>query len=170
MSPFVLSQILVGLALCTDILSFQFKDRRHIVSCLLVSCLLISSHFMILGHWTAASLGIIAALRFTTSIFSTSRYFMYLFIAATWIVAIVTFQGLLSIIGCAAGTISTIGSFCKEDKKLRQLVFGATLLWITHNYLAGSPGAVILEIFFASSNVVGYYRFYIKPKRQVLSP
>ncbi|BHH84946.1 YgjV family protein [Desulforhopalus sp. 52FAK] len=170
MSPFVISQILVGLALCTDILSFQFKERKHIVSCLLVSCLLISSHFMILGHWTAAGLGCIAALRFTTSIFSTSRYFMYLFIAATWVVSLLTFQGLLSIIGCVAGTVGTMGSFCKEDKNLRQLMFGATLLWITHNYLAGSPGAVILEIFFASSNIFGYYRFYIRPQKQVLSP
>ena len=169
MSPFVISQILVGLALCTDILSFQFKERKQIVSCLLVSCLLISSHFMILGHWTAASLGVIAALRFTTSIFSTSKYFMYIFVAATWIVSIVTFQGLLSIIGCAAGTVGTMGSFCKEDKKLRQLMFGATLLWITHNYLAGSPGAVILEIFFAGSNIFGYYRFYIRPQKQILS-
>lgn len=169
MSPFVISQILVGLALCTDILSFQFKERKQIVSCLLVSCLLISSHFMILGHWTAASLGVIAALRFTTSIFSTSKYFMYLFIAATWVVSILTFQGLLSIIGCVAGTVGTMGSFCKEDKKLRQLMFGATLLWITHNYLAGSPGAVILEIFFAGSNIFGYYRFYIRPQKQILS-
>lgn len=72
MSSFALSQVLVGLALCTDILSFQFKNRKHIVICLLISCILISTHFMLLGHWTAAGLGIIAAVRFATSIFSTS--------------------------------------------------------------------------------------------------
>jgi len=124
---------------------------------------------MLLGHWTAACLGLVAAARFTTSIFSTSRYFMYLFVATTWIISFVTYEGLLSIIGCVAATFSSIGSFSKEDKTLRQYMLACTLLWIIHNYLAGSPGAVILEIFFASSNIVGYYRFYIRPQKQVLS-
>lgn len=170
MSSFALSQILVGLALCTDILSFQFKERKHIISCLLVSCILISVHFMILDHWTAAGLGLVAAARFVTSIFSTSRYFMYLFVGATWIISIVTYQGLLSILGCVAGSFGTVASFCKEDKKLRQMMLVCTVLWIVHNILAGSPGAVILEIFFLGSNIAGYYRYYIRPQKQVLSP
>ncbi len=170
MSSFALSQLLVGLALCTDILSFQFKERKQIVGCLLISCILISAHFMILGHWTAAGLGLVAAARFTTSIFSTSKRFMYLFVGATWLISFFTYQGVLSIIGCIAGTFGTIGSFCDQDKKLRQMMFACTLLWIIHNSLAGSPGAVVLEIFFASSNIVGYYRYYIRPQNQVLSP
>ena len=168
MSSFALSQLLVGLALCTVILSFQLKKRRHIVICLMISCTLISSHFMILGHWTAAGLGLVAAVRFATSIFSTSRKCIYLFVGATWIISFVTYEGLLSILGCAGSTFGTVASFCKEDKKLRQLMFACTCLWIIHNLLADSPGAVILEIFFASSNLVGYYRFHIRPAKQVL--
>jgi len=170
MSSFALSQILVGFALCSDILSFQFKNRKHVIICLLISCTLISSHFMILGHWTAACLGIVAAIRFTTSLFSTSRKLMYLFVGATWIVSFFTYEGFLSILGCTGGTFGTIAAFCKEDKQLRQMMFAGTCLWIIHNLFAGSPAAVILEIFFASSNVIGYYRFYIRPQKQVLMP
>ena len=170
MSPFALSQILVGFALCSDILSFQFKNRKHVVMCLLVSCTLISSHFMLLGHWTAAGLGIIAAIRFTISLFSTSRKLMYFFVGATWIISLVTYEGLLSILGCAGSTFGTIAAFCKQDKQLRQMMFACTCLWIVHNCLAGSPAAVILEIFFISSNIIGYYRFYIRPQKQVLVP
>ena len=43
-----------------------------------------------------------------------------------------------------------------------------TSLWIVHNFLAGSPGAVLMEAIFISSNLVGYFRFYIRPKGQVL--
>jgi hypothetical protein len=39
-----------------------------------------------------------------------------------------------------------------------------------HNILAGSPGAVLMEAIFISSNIVGYFRFYIRPKRQALLP
>jgi hypothetical protein len=170
MSSFALSQILVGLALCTDILSFQFKERKQIICCLLVSCTLISTHFMLLHHWTAAGLGLVAAARFTTSLFSTSRYFMYFFIGITWVVSALTYEGLLSIIGGTASSLGTVGSFCKQDKQLRILILACTLLWILHNVLAGSPGAVVLECFFAGSNVVGYYRYYIRPQKQILTP
>ncbi len=35
-----------------------------------------------------------------------------------------------------------------------------TLLWLIHNYLAGSPTAVLMELLFISSNLIGYYRYY----------
>jgi hypothetical protein len=170
MSDFILSQILIGIAICTDTISFQFKERKKIVACLLVSCTLISAHFMLLGHWTAACLGIIAAIRFTTSIFSTSKKLMGVFIFATIMASIFTYEGLLSILGCAGGIFGTVASFCKEDKLLRQLMLVGTSLWIVHNFLAGSPGAVLMEAIFISSNIVGYFRFYIRPKSQALLP
>jgi hypothetical protein len=170
MSDFLLSQILIGIAILTDTLSFQFKDRKKIVACLLVSCTLISAHFMLLGHWTAACLGLVAAVRFTSSIFSTSKKLMGLFVFTTIVISIFTFEGLLSILGCAGGIFGTVASFCKEDKLLRQLMLVGTSLWLVHNILAGSPLAVLMEVIFISSNVVGYFRFYILPKRQALHP
>jgi hypothetical protein len=168
MSDFLLSQILIGIAICTDTLSFQFKERKKIVACLLISCTLISSHFMLLGHWTAACLGLLAAVRFTTSMFSTSKKIMGLFIIATVVISIFTYAGILTVLGCAGGIFGTIASFCKEDKMLRQLMLVGTSLWIVHNFLAGSPGAVLMEAIFISSNLVGYFRFYVRPKSQAL--
>jgi hypothetical protein len=170
MSDFLLSQILIGIAIFTDTISFQFKERKKIVACLLVSCALISTHFMLLGHWTAAWLGIVAAIRFTTSIFSTSKKLMGIFIFATIMTSIFTYEGLLSILGCTGSIFGTVASFCKEDKLLRQLMLIGTSLWIVHNFLAGSPGAVLMEAIFISSNIVGYFRFYIRPKGQTLLP
>ncbi|MEE4135689.1 MAG: YgjV family protein [Desulforhopalus sp.] len=67
MSLFALSQILVGIAICFDFLSFQFKERGRIVGCLLVSCTLISIHFMLLDHWTAACLGLFQFTEYSNS-------------------------------------------------------------------------------------------------------
>ncbi|MCB8954560.1 MAG: YgjV family protein [Ardenticatenales bacterium] len=39
LSNFVLSQILIAVAICVDILSFQFKERRKILACLVISTL-----------------------------------------------------------------------------------------------------------------------------------
>lgn len=168
MSLFVLSQVLVGIAICSDIISFQFKKRAHIVSCLLVSCVLISLHFMCLGHWTAACLGLVAAGRFAACIFSTSRAVMGLFICITVAVSALTYEGVLSILGGAGAIFGTTASFSKDDKLLRQLMFIGTVLWLIHNILAGSPGAVLMEVIFLCSNLVGYFRYYIRPRKQVL--
>lgn len=169
MSLFVLSQILIGIAICSDVVSFQLKKRSHTVSCLLVSCVFISLHFMCLGHWTAAYLGIIAIARFSISIFSTSNIFLGIFITATVVVSIFTYEGLLSILGCTGAIFSTVASFSKADKLLRQLMFISTIFWIMHNVIAGSPGAVAMEIIFISSNVVGYYRYYVRAPKQALN-
>jgi hypothetical protein len=123
---------------------------------------------MLLGHWTAVCLGLLAALRFTVSLFSTSKKVMVIFIFATILLSAFTYEGLLSILACSGGCFGTAASFCKEDKKLRQLMLVGTSLWIIHNYLAGSPAAVLMEAIFIGSNLVGYFRYYIRPQKQVL--
>jgi hypothetical protein len=168
MSNFVLSQILIGIAICSDILSFQFKERTKILACLIVSAAFISCHFMLLGHWTAAFLGLLAAVRFTSSVFTTSKRIMWIFLFITFVISTFSFDGLLSVLGCTATVFTTVASFSKEDKLLRQLMLVGTMIWITHNYLAGSPGAVLMEALFISSNLVGYFRYYIRPKKLML--
>ncbi len=160
--PFYVSQLLAGVAICFDLLSFQFKERRRIIACLIVSCLLIASHFALLGHWTAAGLGLLAALRFITSFFTTSKKMMVLFICTAILVAVFTFHGVLSILSCFGSIFGTMGSFCREDKRLRQVMLIATSLWLVHNCLAGTPAAVLMEVLFIGSNLVGYYRYYCR--------
>ncbi len=162
MTLFVLSQILVGLAIGTDLLSFQFKERQKVIACLLVSCTLISLHFALLEIWTAAGLGVIAGARFITCYFSTSKKLMAFFLLLGLINCFFTFSGYLTLLSGAAAVFNTIGSFCSNDKKMREFIFLGTSFWLVHNILAGSPTAVLLEAVFLCSNLLGYYRYYVK--------
>lgn len=162
MSPFAASQLLVAIAIGFDLLSFQFKERRHIIACLIVSCLLIATHFALLGHWTAMGLGLLATVRFIASYLTTSKKVMAFFIAASVLIAALTFHGVLSVLSCLGSVFGTIGSFCKDDKQLRQVLLVATSLWLLHNWLAGTPTAVLMEALFISSNLLGYYRYYYR--------
>lgn len=162
MSSFLLSQILVAIAICFDLLSFQFKERGKIIACLVISCTLISVHFAILGHWTAAGLGLLATVRFVSSLFTTSKNVMAIFMVASVTVTIFTYNGLLSILSGCGSLFGTAGTFCKDDRRLRQLMLIGTSLWLIHNALAGTPMAVLMEVLFITSNLVGYYRFYLK--------
>jgi hypothetical protein len=169
LSNFVLSQILIGIAICLDIISFQFKERRKILACLVVSTLLISSHFMLLEAWTAAFLGLLAVARYASSIFTTSTRVMWIFLIIIFAISVFSFEGLLSVLSCVAAVLTTIAAFSKDDKRLRQLMLIGTTIWIAHNYLAGSPGAVLMEAIFTASNLVGYFRYYIKPKKKSIT-
>jgi hypothetical protein len=80
-----------------------------------------------------------------------------------------SYNGLLSLLAGCGGCFGTVASFCKDDKRLRQLMLVGTSLWIVHNYLAGSPGAVLMEAIFIASNLVGYVRYYILPQKRTLT-
>lgn len=166
MSAFVLSQILAGVAICFDLLSFQFKERRRIIACLIVACLLLAIHFALLERWTASGLGLLATVRFVAGYQTTSRRVMVLFCVATVLVASITFQGPLSLLGGLGSLFGTVATFCSDDRRMRQLLLVGTSLWLTHNILAATPAGVLLESLFIGSNLVGYYRFYGQPAAQ----
>lgn len=163
MSPFIVSQILIGFAICCDLLSFQFKDRRKILGVLLISCLLIGSHFILLEQWTAAALAVVAALRFLVSLKTTSKKTMAGFMGLAVFIAAVTYSGPLSLLTCCGSLFGTAACFSSHDKRLRQLMLIGTSLWLLNNILIGSPMAVLMESLFICSNLLGYYRFYIRP-------
>lgn len=162
MTPFLLSQILVAIAICFDLMSFQFKERKKIVTCLFFAGTLISSHFILLEQWTAASLMLIATVRYLVSVFSTSAKLKYLFCGVSIISTSVTYTGLVSVVSCVASLFQTVAAFNKDDRRLRELMIIGTALWLVHNYMVGSPTAVVMEVLFISSNLIGYYRYYIK--------
>ncbi|MBW3695310.1 YgjV family protein [Vibrio sp. T187] len=162
MSLFFMSQVLVGIAIIFDLMSFQFKDRKRIVACLFCAGLLISSHFVLLEQWTAASLMIIATTRYLTSIFTTSSKLKWLFCGGSILATSVTYSGLVSIVSCLGSLFQTVAAFNQDDKRLRELMIIGTSFWLLHNYLIGSPTAVLMEVLFITSNLIGYYRYYLK--------
>ena len=162
MSDFVLSQLLVGVVLCFDVASFQFREKRHVLACLVFSALLLGTHFALLGVQTAAVLGFIAAARFFTAIFSHARWLLYLFLSLVIANAILSYTGLLTLLATAGALVTTTAAFLATDRQFREYMMIGTVVWIAHNALAGSPGAVVLEIFFLGSNLVGYYRYYLR--------
>ena len=166
MNTFIISQILVGIAIGFDLLSFQLRKRTHIVLCLSIAGIFISTHFILLEKWTAGILMLIAVSRYITSYFTTSKMVMAFFVSASLISAYFTFQGLLSILSGLGSIFQTFGAFSINDRRLRQLMIVGTLFWLCHNFLAQSPVAVLMEVLFLSSNLIGYYRFYLSRRNK----
>ncbi|MCG9696109.1 YgjV family protein [Shewanella sp. Isolate11] len=160
MSAFMLSQLLITVAIIFDLISFQFKQKRFIVACLAVSCVLSSTHFVLLEQWTAAALMMMAAIRYFVTIFSHDKRLLVLFLSLNSVLTYITFAGVLSLVSFAGSTMQTLATFCKTDQLLRQLMIIGTSIWLLNNLLVGSPMAALMEFAFICSNLVGYYRYY----------
>lgn len=176
MSPFLLSQALVAIAIVLDLSSFQFRQRRRILQCLCLSTLLTAVHFGLLDQWTGAGLMLLASARFAVSMVSTARAWQWLFVTAGVAVTWLTWAGLPSLLSGVGSTIQTLAAFRRCDRQLRLTMLVGISFWLAHNIVIGSPMAIALESLFILSNLVGYLRHYgpplvgsrpaVHPKRQ----
>lgn len=159
---FYISQGLVVFAIIFDVMSFQFRERKKIIFCLFCGAILIAVHFVLLGQWTAALLMTISPIRYAASYYSPSRKIKYSLFAASIVMTAFTFSGLASLISCCGSLLQTIAAFSKEDKPLRIFMAVGICFWIIHNVLVGSPMAVVVEIIFLFSTLLGLYRFHYR--------
>ncbi|UCM46068.1 YgjV family protein [Aeromonas dhakensis] len=160
MSLFLWSQLVVSLALLLDLLSFQLRARRAILACLALSCALNGAHFALLGQWSAATLLLLACVRFLVGIWWGRSELMWLFMGLSCLAVLATYQGPLALLGLLASLLQTRAAFCPDDRLLRRWMLLGTLCWLANNLLVGSPVAALMEGLFLVSNLVGYYRHY----------
>lgn len=165
LNAFGLSQVLIGIGLLFDLVSFQLRSRGRILICFICSCSLIGVHFVLLAQWTAALMTAIAAVRFAVSYFTIRRSWMYFFAAATCAGSALTYHAPINLLALASTLVANYGAFEPRDQRLRILMMISTAMWITHNAIVHTPAAVFVDSFFLASNFVGYYRYYIKPQR-----
>ena len=162
MSAFALSQILVGVAFLFGLASFQFKKREVTLTFLSAAGIFLSSHFFLLGASTAGVVVAVSAVRLCISIFTTNVFVKYACLAVVLCVGIYTFDGVEDIFALLAATLGTFGAFQRDEKLMRTFMMLGSSSYVVHNVLIWTPGGIALEIFFLCSNLVSYYRFYVR--------
>ncbi len=162
LSAFVISQILVGFAFVADIASFQFKARKTTLLLFAFSAGVLSAHFFLLGATTAGFVVAVSASRFVVSAFTTDKRLKYFFLVLILALGIWTYDGYEDILITTAMLLSTIAAFHANERRLREIMMITTTLVITHNFIIFTPGGILVESFFLSSNLLSYWRFYIR--------
>ncbi|MFT4250043.1 MAG: YgjV family protein [Candidatus Woesearchaeota archaeon] len=166
-NPFLLSQILIAIALISDIISFQLKKREHILVFLTFSSLLIATHYLFLEEINAAILFFFSFASFITATKTTNKKFLYAFMILYILPITLNYTSWTDLVIFTGLYIGLIARFQKNDKHLRILMMIATSIVITYNAIIFTPMGVLIELVFLSSNIIGYYRHHIK-KRPVL--
>src|SRR3989344_2030679 len=159
---FIVSQVLVFIAMISDFLSMQFKERKKIFIFLIISASLISLHYFFLNKIAAGVIIFFSVIRFIVCMFTTNKKFLGLFIVINSIALIFTYNEIYDLIIYFSLLIIITGNFQEDGKLMRKMMMVGTSLVIIYNVIIFSPMGVIVEGSFLASNIIGYYRHYIR--------
>lgn len=165
--PFIISQILVCIAIVTDFISLQCKQRKYIFTFLTISSILISTHFFLLGRTLSAISVLISIMVFITCAFTTDKRFLYFYLLINTVMSYITFHDYWEIVYFIGITIFFIGNFQADDKRMRLIMMFGLLFIIAFNWIIFTPMGVVLETIFLFSNFAGYYKHYIRKTAKV---
>lgn len=161
---FLASQVLAGIAIIADIFSFQFKERRKIILFFIIAASCIALHYFLLERYVGAFLVTLWIVRFFIAYHSTWKYWKYIFIWLFSLTTYIFFKDWFDLVVLLGTIMITIWVFHSDDRKLRLIMMCGTSCVILYNFLIFSPVWVLLESIFLTSNIVGYWRYYIRKK------
>lgn len=160
MSDFAISQILAGVAFTAGLASVQFKSRRAILMCLVVSTAFNGVHFFYLGRPAPGALMLLTGIRYVAALLTTDRKVLVFFLVLTCVTFAATFESKLSLLALCGALVGTYGSFQSAGRTVRLYFMGGNVVWLSHNILAWTPVGIAMEALFLGSSLVGFWRFY----------
>ena len=159
---FICSQMFVFCAMIFDFMAFQFKKRKQIFFCLMLSTVFVSLQYFLLNKKAAAILMLLSSLRFAIYYLTKNKNYLYLFIATNTISLFFTYKEMYDVIIYSSSVIFIIGMLQKEDALMREIMGISMTLAIVYNILIFSPMGVVAETSILISNLVGYYKYHKK--------
>ena len=161
---FLASQFFAGIAIIADFCSFQFKERKKIIIFFIIAASCIGLHYLLLERYSAAIIVGLGIIRFFIAYHSTWKYWKYIFIWLFSLTTYIFFKDWFDLVVLLGTILITIWVFHSDDKKLRLIMMSGTSCVILYNFLIFSPVWVLLESVFLTSNIVGFWRYYIRKK------
>lgn len=162
----VIAQAVGIVAMAFVILSFQFKSNSVCFAMNLVGGCLFLVHYGMVGAWGGCLMNAVACVMSIVLLLGDKVKKLPVLIGLLGLYAGVTvlviFKGWdspLAILACVAQFAVTIGMWTRDHVKLRIARGGIVApLWIIYNFLSGSIGGVICELFTISSVIVYFVR------------
>ena len=165
---FLIGQIFGFAAMATAIAMYQFKKHRTIMLLMLLCSALWCAHFAFLGSATGVVMNVINVAR---ALVYTQRdkkwgakpWIPAVFIAASVVTVIFTWDGVWSLLPCAASVCATLGNWQTDTQKLRLYTVGVCAGWFFYNLIQHSWAGMANEIFTLFSVAIALWRYHFHP-------
>ncbi|MBQ9162070.1 MAG: YgjV family protein [Clostridia bacterium] len=162
----IIAQAVGIVAMAFVILSFQFKSNNVCFAMNLAGGALFLIHYGMIGAWGGCLMNAVACVKSIVLLLGEKVKKLPVLVALLGLYAGVTafvmikgWDGPLAIMACVAQFAVTIGMWTRDHIKLRVVRGGIVApLWIVYNFLSGSIGGVVCELFTMSSVIVYFVR------------
>ncbi len=169
----IIAQIIGIIAMMFNILSYQGKKQRTVITLQLFGATFFAVNFLLLGATVGGILNILAAVRAVVFVFkerfkADSIYWFIAFIASYIAVYVLNFTvfgkeptafnfiiEILPVIGMLS---LNIGFRLKDSASIRKCGLISSPAWLIYNIVAGSVGAIICETITLVSIFIGMFR------------
>lgn len=164
-----IAQAIGAIAVIISLSIFQVNNRRTMLLLGTIAALLYSVHFLLLGALTGAVMNLIGAVRgYVFSRVAPSRRTVWVLLlfcliaaGATW----VTWQGWYSLLAASASILAGVALWQRKTENVRRLYMVSNPLWFVYNLITRSYPGMFVEVVLIVSNLIGQYRFDIRPRK-----
>lgn len=148
---------LVALALC--VVAFASKRDDRLLLILIAANVAFALHFVCFERWVAAGLaGLIVVRILLVRRYKGSWAVMIAMLAASVMIAALTWQGPQDWLAMTASVLGTVGMFMLHGIAMRAVLAGAAGAWTLNNLVIGSIGGSLAEGLIMLTNLVTIVR------------
>ena len=168
-----IGQILSLIAVATGFISFQMKTSRGILSFQILTALLFSAHYILIGAMTAAALNFLAAIKCVFYYIRNKRGSRSLlvpifFTVLVCITSLLTWDGWYSLFIMTGLLINAVSLSLSNPQTIRKLTLVKSPLCLTYNICVLSSGGSIYEIATFISAIIGILKNKKKPDEDLI--
>ena len=154
------AQIAGYVAFVLGVICFLQRDDRRFKQTMVAQAISYAIHFAMLGAISSMASALIALLRTVLSMYFNSLRMALVVVAINlavgpWLVHVWT--DWLPLIATCIGTLAL---FLFKGIRMRLVLLGSTLLWLTNTILIGSIGGTALEVMILTANLVTIWRLW----------
>lgn len=151
-------------AMLASVLSFQLSTRKKIIKAQIITVILFSLHFLMLGAFTGAAMNATSLVRNFVFLNKDKRFFngkvwVVIFVLINIITGVVFWQNWVSVLSIAGMVINTISLSLKDAQKVRVVMLMSSPFVLLYSIFTGSVGGVINEVFSEVSAIYALIRY-----------
>lgn len=166
----IIGQIIGFIAMGIIVISYQQKSHKNILTFQMVSGLLFTVHYILLGAYTGAIMNLLGAFRSLVYAnrgkkWASSIIWPTVFSIGFVISGIMTWDNVFSVFPLIAMLMSSIVLWIEQPKINRIFSLPTSTCWLIYNIKTLSYPGIITEIFVLTSIIIGIIRLDIKKKK-----
>ena len=168
---FYIAQAVGFVGMTLAFISFQQNKRERIAFLQMLSSLVWTLHFGLLGAYSGMAMNLIGAARgFVYSKKGSAprwsyAFWPYVFSAVSAGCCIATWESWLSLLPTVAMVVTSFGLWADNPKTVRRLNLPGSWLWLAYNLASLSWAGAITECFNTASIVIAMWRFDRKGRK-----